>query len=126
MLQLYNILLTLLHTVLIFFNLFAWIWQPLRRAHLVCVGLTAASWFILGIWYGIGYCPFTDWQWRVKEQLGETNLPNSFIKYCADKIFNADISSSLIDMITLIGFLLAVILTVYVNFFIKNKESRQN
>jgi hypothetical protein len=41
------------HTFLIFFNLFGWIFKPLRKANLVVLILTGASWFILGIFYGI-------------------------------------------------------------------------
>ena len=53
------------HTSLIFFNLFGWIWKYTRRANLVALLLTGGSWFILGLYYGIGYCPFTEWHWEV-------------------------------------------------------------
>ncbi|MDB5222578.1 MAG: hypothetical protein JWN83_1245 [Chitinophagaceae bacterium] len=120
MLQLLDAFLTFVHLVIIGFNLFGWIWPATRKAHLVCVLATAASWLLLGIWFGMGYCPVTDWQWRVKEHLGEHNLPGSFIKYYADKISGKNISSSLIDMVTAICFGIAAFLSVYVN-FIKKK-----
>ena len=110
-------LFTLLHLIIICFNLLGWIWPTTRRLHLIFVLLTAASWFVLGIWYGIGYCPITDWQWQIKEKLGETNLPNSFIKYFADKVTHSDISSDLIDGLTAGCFLAAAVLSVYLNFF---------
>jgi hypothetical protein len=81
------------------------------------MGLTTASWFILGIWYGWGYCVLTDWQWKIKEQLGEHSLPSSFIKYFADKISGGNISPNLINYATLICFLIAAIMTIYLNFF---------
>lgn len=112
-----DLLLTLLHFAIIGFNLFGWIWKPMRRAHLICIAVTAGCWFILGIWFGIGYCPITDWQWHVKEKLGETNLPGSFIKYYADKISGREVSDSFIDAITAGCFFLAALLSVYVNFF---------
>jgi hypothetical protein len=121
-LQLLDFLLTMVHFVIIGFNLFGWIWKPLRKAHLVCVALTAGCWFILGIWYGIGYCPVTDWQWHVKEQLGEQNLPGSFIKYYADKVMGKPVSDSLIDIVIAVSFSLAALLSVYVNFLKKNKK----
>ena len=123
MLWLIDTFLTLVHLVIIGFNLFGWIWPAARKAHLVCVALTAASWFLLGIWFGMGYCPVTDWQWSVKEQLGENNLPASFIKYYADKISGQNISSSLIDLVTVLSFAVAALLSVYVNFFKKNRDS---
>lgn len=119
MLKLLDIFFTVLHLLIISFNLFGWLWPKARKVHLVVMGLTLASWFILGIWYGIGYCPITDWQWSIKEKLGETNLPNSFIKYFADKITGNNYSPGLVDRITLISFLVAIAITVYENFFKK-------
>jgi hypothetical protein len=115
MLQLEDILFTLLHLIIIVFNLFGWILPTTRKANLICLLTTGASWFILGIWYGLGYCPITDWQWRIKEKLGETNLPNSFVKYYADKISGADISAHTIDIITAVSFFTALIISIYVN-----------
>ena len=122
MLRLLDVFLTLVHLVIIGFNLFGWIWPATRKAHFICVLATAASWFLLGMWFGMGYCPVTDWQWRVKEQLGEHNLPASFIKYYADKISGRDISSSLIDGVTGISFLVAALLSVYVIFIKKRRK----
>jgi len=117
MLKLLDIFFTILHLVIILFNLFGWAWPKARKFHLVFVGLTLASWFILGFWYGMGYCPVTDWQWDVKEKLGETNLPNSFVKYFADKLSGRDFSPELVDRVTLTSFLVAIAVTIYVNFF---------
>ena len=119
MLHLLDILLTIVHLIVIGFNLLGWIWPQTRKLHLITIAATAASWFILGIWFGMGYCPITDWQWDVKERLGETNLPNSFIKYFADKITGKDLPTSLVDTFTVCLFAAAVLLSVYVNFFRK-------
>lgn len=107
---------TLLHLVIIGFNLSGWIWPSTRKLHLIVVALTLGCWLILGIWYGLGYCPITDWQWQIKEKLGEVNLPGSFIKYYADKISGQDISSLFIDIITGVSFTLAIMMTIYLNF----------
>lgn len=120
--ELLDILLTLVHLLIIGFNLLAWAWPATRRAHLICVLITAACWFFLGIWFGIGYCPVTDWQWQIKEQLGEHNLPNSFIKYYADKITGLNFAPSIIDAITAICFIVAAVLSVYFNFICKSKR----
>ena len=123
MLYFLDLLLTIVHIVLIVFNLTGWIFQRTRKAHLFTLGATAASWFILGIWFGIGYCPITDWQWRIKEQLGERNLPASFIKYFADLVTGKNFSPVLVDQLTLIFFLAALACTLYVNFF-RRKSKR--
>ena len=114
-----DIVLTLLHLVIIIFNLTGWIWRKTRKIHLVVVALTFGSWFILGIFYGWGYCFLTDWQWRVKEKLGEMDLPDSFIKYIVDTSFGTDMDAGLINNLTLIIFLLILLVTLYVNFFSK-------
>jgi len=123
-LKLLDIFLSFVHFALIGFNLFAWIWRKTRKAHLITVAATAFSWFILGIWFGWGYCPITDWEWKVKERLGERNLPNSFIKYYADKISGKDIDPSIIDTATLIVFLVVIAITAYVNFL--NRPTTRN
>lgn len=121
MLRILDIALTLFHFLIIGFNLLGWIWKRTRKAHLIVVILTASCWFILGIWFGWGYCPVTDWQWHVKEQLGEHDLPNSFIKYYADKIASRPISASFIDTLTAACFFTAALLSVYFNFLKKKK-----
>jgi hypothetical protein len=118
-LKLLDIFYTLLHLLIIGFNLLGWIWPKTRRLHLIIVAVTLLCWFGLGIWYGWGYCPVTDWQWYVKEKLGETNLPDSFVKYYADKITGRDFPAALVDKVTLLSFLTAIAITVYVNFFRK-------
>ncbi|HYC28137.1 MAG TPA: DUF2784 domain-containing protein [Chitinophagaceae bacterium] len=116
MLVFLDILLTIVHLAIIGFNLFAWIWPGLRRAHLITVAATAGSWFILGIWFGMGYCPVTDWQWKVKQKLGEHDLPASFVKYMADKLTGRNFDPGFIDGITVGSFAAAVILAIYFNF----------
>ena len=115
--------LTALHLLIIGLNLFGWIWPATRRLHLWCVLLTAASWLGLGIWFGIGYCPLTDWQWQVKSKLGETDLPNSFIKYWVDKVAGIDADPVLIDVITAITFVLVFLLAIYYNILKKGKRA---
>ena len=124
-LKILDLLLTILHFAIVGFNLFGWVWKPLRRAHFIVVCATAACWFILGIWFGIGYCPITDWDWQIKAKLGEQNLPNSFIKYYADKISGKDVDSSLIDALTAGGFFIAALLSVYFNFVQKRIGRRR-
>jgi hypothetical protein len=116
-LQLLDRFLTFLHLIIILFNLLGWIWPRYRKLHLILVMATAASWLLLGLWFGLGYCPITDWQWQVKTALGEQNLPNSFIKYYADWLTGLNFSSGLIDTGTALLFGLAACLSVYVNFF---------
>lgn len=124
-LHLLDIILTLLHFLIIGFNLFGWIPVKWRKAHLACILLTAGSWFVLGIWYGIGFCPITEWQWQVKTKLGETNLPASFVKYYADKLSGQNFDPAFINTVTVICFVMAVIISLYVNFIYRKARLRK-
>jgi len=124
MLEFLDIFFTLFHLALIGFNLFGWIWQATRKAHLFSGLLTLAFWLLAGIWFGMGYCPLTDWHWQVKRKLGESDLPASFVKYMADKITGGDISPGLADGLTSGLFLLVILISVYTNFFIIKGPSK--
>lgn len=121
-LALLDVLFSILHLLIIGFNLFGWFFKATRRIHFWFAMLTLACWTILGIWFGLGYCPITDWQWQIKEKLGEQNLPGSFIKYFADKLTGTDINAELIDYLTLGFFLLAIAISVKLNFFHKKSK----
>jgi|SRR5690349_15095106 hypothetical protein len=126
MLQLLDVLLTIVHIAIIIFNLFGWIPKPTRKAHLVSILLTAASWFVLGIWYGTGYCPFTEWQWKVKTQLGERDLPSNFVEYYLEKIAGRDISSNFVNNLIVVCFCVAVVMTAYVNFILPRFKKKRS
>lgn len=124
MLLFLNIFFTIVHLGLTLFNLTGWIWKRTRKIHFISLVITAASWFVLGIWYGWGYCPLTDWHWEVKEKSGETNLPASFIKYFADKITGRNINPALIETVTVGCLVMAVLASVYVNFILPRKTAK--
>ena len=77
--------------------------------------LTAASWFILGIWYGWGYCACTDWHWDVREALGYHDRSNSYIHFLILKLTGRDLDHGLVEKGTLFVFLAAAVLTVWLN-----------
>jgi hypothetical protein len=121
-----DIFFVLFHTSLILFNLFGWIWKKTRKCNLITLSLTGASWLFLGIIVGVlGYCPLTDWHFRILYKLGKTNLPDSYIKYLFDRLTGLDINASLVDKVTLYSFLAALILSLIFNFrtFYDKKKS---
>jgi len=103
------------HGALVLFNLTGWIWAVTRRVHLIVIGLTFLSWLGLGVLYGWGYCPCTDWHWRVKHALGETDLPYSYVKYYSDRLTGLDWDPLIIDAAVLALGLLALILSLWMN-----------
>ncbi|MEX2514151.1 MAG: DUF2784 domain-containing protein [Cyclobacteriaceae bacterium] len=110
------------HTCLILFNMLGWIWPPSRILHLACIVLTFISWLLLGIWYGWGYCFLTDWHWQVLAAKGETGLPNSYISYLLNRYFGILPPANLVDQVTAIVAVLALLLSLKVNFWNKNRK----
>jgi hydrogenase-4 membrane subunit HyfE len=105
----------LFHSALILFNVFGWIIPKWRFANLISLSVTAFSWFVLGIWYGIGYCPFTDWHWKVRQLIGYNDESNSYIHFLILKIFRINLPEKWVDTATLILFLLALIISIILN-----------
>lgn len=106
---------TILHTGVVMFCLMGWAWKGTRRYHLLIISLTLLSWFGLGAVYGWGYCPSTDLHWHVKRELGETDLPISYIKYLADKLTGVKWPSSFVDTVTIVFTLSAFLLSSWLN-----------
>lgn len=115
MLKLLDLFFTIFHILLILFNLFGWIPKKTRLANLITLILTAGSWTILGIFYGLGYCPLTAWHFRILEKMGKNNLPDSYIKYLIDNFFNTDMNAYTIDILTLIFFFVAFSFSLILN-----------
>ena len=93
------------------------------------LSLTGASWLFLGLIVGtLGYCPLTDWHFKVLEKLGKTNIPNSYIKYLADRLTGLDINASLEDNATLYSFLTVLVISIALNLrdFIIRKQKDIN
>jgi len=124
--HLLDIFFVVFHTSLIFFNLFGWIWRKTRIFNLITLLLTGSSWLLLGLIVGtLGYCPLTDWHFAVLNELGESSLPSSYIKYIADGLTGLNVSVSFIDRITLLSFLAALIISILYNIHDFRKSKRQ-
>ena|SRR5664280_482079 len=122
-----DIFFLIFHTFLIFFNLFGWIWKRTRKLNLILLSLTGASWLFLGLIVGtLGYCPLTDWHFKILEKLGKTDIPYSYTKYLADRLTGLDINASLVDNATLYTFLAALVISIALNLrdFLKRKKER--
>ena len=110
-----DVVLVAFHTLLVGFNTLGWAWRRTRRIHLFTIAATLLSWFGLGLIYGWGYCPLTDWHWQVKRALGETDLPASCMKYYLDRITGVDWSSALVDALVIGAALGALVVSVVLN-----------
>jgi len=104
------------HTVLILFNIFGWLVPRWRLANFITLSLTAFSWFVLGIWYGWGYCFCTDWHWQVREMLGYENMSSSYIHFLILEMTGINFPADLVDAFTVILFFAAFVISAYLNF----------
>jgi hypothetical protein len=103
------------HTSLILFNSFGWIFPRFRKWNLISLLLTAFSWFVLGIWYGWGYCFCTDWHWAVRQRLGYDDMSASYIHFLVLKFTGADFSLRLVNMVTAVVFFSSLTISTWLN-----------
>lgn len=113
--EIINVFFFVFHVSLIIFNVFGWIPVTLRKWNLTALILTAFSWFVLGIFYGFGYCFLTDWHWQVREKLGYPTDSNSYIHFLVTELTGISIEEKIVDTLTAIFFFTAFALSVYVN-----------
>ncbi len=112
--ELLNIGFLVFHTAWMVFNCIGWLSRRTRRLHLVTIALTGASWFVLGIWYGWGYCPCTDWHWQVRERLGYRDPP-SYTEMLFEQLTGIGVTTTLANAVTLTVFVVVTVLSVVLN-----------
>ena len=117
-----NIFFFVFHTSLILFNLFGWLFRKTRKLHFYSLLLMLFSWIILGFWKGFGYCFLTDWHYSIMRELGERDLPSSYISLLVQKLSGWLPDKLLVDLVTVSLTAVALACSVYVN-FIKQKKS---
>ena len=112
--QALNIGFFVFHSSWILFNCLGWIWRPTRPWQLATVLITALSWFGLGIRYGWGYCPCTDWHWQVRERLGHHDPP-SYIQLLIREVLGVDLSPNISDALALVTLTAVAVISVRLN-----------
>lgn len=115
MLRFLDIFFLVFHSVFTLFNTTGWIWRKTRKIHLATIALTACSWFILGIWFGWGYCFCTDWHWKVRDALGTPIRSNSYIHFLILEITGIDVEPGLVDTVTIAVFAACCALSIILN-----------
>ena len=111
-----NGLFHLVHITIILFVAIGWIFPKLLLAHLILTLLTLGSWFILGRWLGLGYCPVSDWHWKIKAALGEGRPEGTYIHLLLQKITQRKLDSANVDKAVLIGTLIITAISLGLNF----------
>ena len=120
-----NVFFFVFHSSLILFILLGWLWTKTRKINLAVVLLTAFFWFILGIWYGFGYCPCTDWHWQVRMRLGYYDMPSSYLTFLIRALTGYDVNKTLIDVFAVVFLLLSICASVVINYRDWKNRKRQ-
>lgn len=109
MLEVLDILFHVIHLSFILINISFWMSFRTLWIAQITLQLTFISWVGFGFIYGFGYCFLTDWHWQLKEKLGESNLPMSYIKLVVDRTFGINADPHLIDQWTTIILVLSIV-----------------
>jgi hypothetical protein len=115
MLQALNVFFLVFHSALIAFNVAGWAWRPTRRWNLLTLALTAISWFIMGLWFGVGYCVCTDWHMQVRRAMGIHDPESSYVQFLFSHIIGLQIRTESVNLLCGVVFGLAVLLSVSFN-----------
>lgn len=108
---------TIFHDLFALWNLLAWMIPKFRKIHFITIHLTLFSWVGLGYFYGWGYCFLTEYHYSIKYQLGERNLPPSYIQLRVYEIFGILPNLELTNWVLGIMFTLLIGLTYYLKKF---------
>ena len=114
--QVLNGLFHVVHVAIILFVMFGWIVPSLRLAHLVLVLLTLCSWFVLGHWLGTGYCPVSDWHWKLKAALGEGKPNGTYIQQLLQTLTGRKYQSDRVDEVVVVGTFVILGVSLLLNF----------
>ncbi len=115
MLEFLDYFFLIFHTIFTLFNMTGWIWKKTRKIHLATITATAFSWFILGIWYGWGFCFCTDWHWKVRSALGRPITSDSYIHFLILDITGINLPPRLVDTATLAVFAACCVASIALN-----------
>jgi hypothetical protein len=122
--QFLNYFFFVFHTLFTLFNITGWLFRSTRKWNLVTLLLTAFSWFVLGIWYGWGYCFCTDWHWQVREHLGYHDQQDSYIHFLLLKLTGINFNPNLVEKATLLIFLVSLAMSIWLNVRDRKKKKQ--
>jgi len=110
-----NILFHGFHLFVIAFTLFGWAYTRTRLANLILILATLFSWYVLGRWFGDGFCPVTHLHWLIRKKMGDKQTPDSYIKLCLDFISGRDLNYAKVNYLTLAATLIAAFISIVLN-----------
>ena len=115
MLQALNVFFFAFHTALVLFNSAGWAWRRTRRWNLLSLGATAFSWFVMGLWFGIGYCLCTDYHMQIRRSLGYHDAARTYIQLMVQSLTGWLPPERLTETVTAAVFVVSVVASVTLN-----------
>jgi len=106
------------------FNLTGWAFRKTRKYHLATMSATFFSWFILGIFYGWGYCFCTHWHWLVRNKLNRPIHSSSYIQFLIIELTGITLPQNQVDITVIILFSACLLLSVYLNIMDYRKKKQ--
>lgn len=103
------------HTALILFNVLGWLWPRTRRLNLGTLLLTLASWILMGLFFGRGYCVCTDLHWRVRAAMGIHDHADSYLVLLVRLLTGWDPPVALVNAVAGAIFLFCLAASVVLN-----------
>jgi len=114
--QAVDVFFVVFHLLFTLFNVIGWAWRKTRKLNMVTLLLTGFSWTILGMFYGFGYCPLTDWHWQALYNLGESGMPASYLEYLFERITGLEAQTSVVNLLTGLFFGVALLASLALNY----------
>lgn len=102
------------HNMLILINMFGWAFRRTQVIHLWTLLATFFSWFVMGAWFGFGYCLCTDWHFQIRRELGIHEGEATYIELLLNQISPVTVSRQFADRLTLSIMVLILIATATV------------
>jgi hypothetical protein len=104
------------HASLILFNMVGWAWRRTRILHLATLAFTAFSWFVMGAFWGWGYCFLTDWHAQIRQRLGYVEPEATFVQQLAAQLIGISLDRSIADWAAgvVFGLIVAATATVWI------------
>jgi hypothetical protein len=110
-----NVAFWVFHSALMVFLVLGWMFAKTRRLHLIAVMATACSWFIFGLWKGIGYCLCTDLHMQVREALGIHDRSRMYVQLMIESMTGVRLEDRAMMWITGGSFALATVMSIWLN-----------
>lgn len=110
-----NIFFHPLHISIILFTTLAWMVPALLPFHLTLLIATLSSWFLLGHWLGRGYCPISNWHWKIKSRLGPGKPRGTYIHLLLESMSGRQLDSGQVDRMVVLATLILTALSALLN-----------